>query len=109
MIITDQTMPQMTGDLLAKEAMRIKPGLPVVFGDRRRLLEVMQNLIDNAERYGRSSKDRTIRIDRLAPELSRQLRLVVSPYLVEDERHARRAAPGRSAARNTTYTTASDS
>ena len=29
----------------------IKPGLPVVFGDRLRLLEVLQNLIDNAVKY----------------------------------------------------------
>jgi CheY-like chemotaxis protein len=30
LVITDQTMPGMTGDTLAKELMRIKPGLPVI-------------------------------------------------------------------------------
>jgi PAS domain S-box-containing protein len=30
LVITDQTMPGMTGDALAKELMRIKPGLPVI-------------------------------------------------------------------------------
>ena len=29
----------------------ISPDLPVVFGDRRRLLEVLQNLVDNAVKY----------------------------------------------------------
>jgi CheY-like chemotaxis protein len=30
LVITDQTMPGMTGDALARELMRIRPGLPVV-------------------------------------------------------------------------------
>ncbi len=30
LVITDQTMPGMTGDTLAKELMRIKPGIPVI-------------------------------------------------------------------------------
>jgi CheY-like chemotaxis protein/anti-sigma regulatory factor (Ser/Thr protein kinase) len=30
LIITDQTMPGMTGDVLAKEIMKIKPGIPVI-------------------------------------------------------------------------------
>ncbi|MCI0553865.1 MAG: PAS domain S-box protein [Anaerolineae bacterium] len=29
----------------------IEPGLPIVYGDRKRLLEVLQNLIDNAAKY----------------------------------------------------------
>jgi nitrogen-specific signal transduction histidine kinase len=30
LLITDMTMPQMTGDMLAKEALKIKPDLPVI-------------------------------------------------------------------------------
>ena len=30
MLITDFTMPKMTGDVLAKEALAIKPGLPII-------------------------------------------------------------------------------
>ena len=30
LVITDQTMPNMTGDVLAKELMRIQPDLPVI-------------------------------------------------------------------------------
>lgn len=30
LVITDQTMPGMTGDALAKEIMRIRPGLPII-------------------------------------------------------------------------------
>jgi CheY-like chemotaxis protein len=30
LVITDQTMPGMTGDVLARELMRIRPGLPVI-------------------------------------------------------------------------------
>jgi CheY-like chemotaxis protein len=30
LIITDQTMPEMSGDLLAKEAMSVRPGIPVI-------------------------------------------------------------------------------
>ena len=30
LMVTDQTMPEMTGDLLAKEAMKIRPGFPVI-------------------------------------------------------------------------------
>lgn len=40
----------------------IKPGLPNVFGDRRRLLEVMQNLIDNAVKYMGDQPDPVIEI-----------------------------------------------
>jgi len=30
LVITDQTMPQMTGDELAKELMKLKPGIPII-------------------------------------------------------------------------------
>lgn len=30
LVITDQTMPQMTGDVLATELLRIKPGVPII-------------------------------------------------------------------------------
>jgi PAS domain S-box-containing protein len=32
-------------------AIQIQPNLPIVYGDRRRLIEVLQNLIDNAAKY----------------------------------------------------------
>jgi len=30
LVITDMTMPQMTGDALARELMKIRPGIPVI-------------------------------------------------------------------------------
>jgi CheY-like chemotaxis protein len=30
LVVTDQTMPGMTGDALARELMRIRPGLPII-------------------------------------------------------------------------------
>lgn len=40
----------------------IHSGLPVVFGDRQRLLEVMQNLVDNAVKYMGAQSSPTIEI-----------------------------------------------
>jgi signal transduction histidine kinase len=42
---------------------QIAPNLPVAFGDRARLLEVLQNLIDNAVKYMGDQPDPVIEID----------------------------------------------
>ena len=44
-------------------AVDIAPGLPVVFGDRDRLIEVVQNLIDNAVKYSGNQPEARIQVD----------------------------------------------
>lgn len=40
----------------------VQPGLPAVYGDRRRLIEVLQNLLDNSAKYMGDQKNPLIRI-----------------------------------------------
>ena len=44
---------ELVGGRISQDGVRVQiaPDLPVVFGDRQRLLEVMQNLVDNAVKY----------------------------------------------------------
>jgi signal transduction histidine kinase len=49
---------------------QIQPGLPAVFGDRMRLLEVMQNLLDNAAKYTGNQKKPVIQIGMDGSDLS---------------------------------------
>jgi signal transduction histidine kinase len=41
---------------------QIQPGLPAVYGDRTRLMEVLQNLLDNAAKYAGGQKNPIINI-----------------------------------------------
>lgn len=41
---------------------RIQPGLPMIYGDHKQLLELMQNLIDNAAKYMGNQPDPVIEI-----------------------------------------------
>ena len=47
---------------------RIQPNLPIVHGDRQRLTEVLQNLIDNAAKYMGDQTDPLIEIGQLGEE-----------------------------------------
>ena len=50
--IVREALEQVRGRLDAKEVqVRVQSGLPVVYGDRARLVEVMQNLMDNSAKY----------------------------------------------------------
>ncbi len=42
--------------------MEVPEGLPAVRFDRDALAQIVQNLLDNAEKYSRGSADRTIRV-----------------------------------------------
>ena len=45
-----------------KVTVQVQPNLPIVHGDRQRLTEVLQNLIDNAAKYGGTHPDAFIKI-----------------------------------------------
>jgi PAS domain S-box-containing protein len=47
---------------------KVQPMLPVVYGDKPRLLEVLQNLIDNAAKYSRERATSIIRIGQRGEE-----------------------------------------
>jgi signal transduction histidine kinase len=52
--IVQEAVERVRGRLDMKEAqIKIQPDLPVIYGDRVRLVEVMQNLIDNAAKYAK--------------------------------------------------------
>lgn len=50
--VVREALERVRGRLEAQRAqVKIQPGLPVVYGDRVRLVEVIQNLIDNSAKY----------------------------------------------------------
>jgi PAS domain S-box-containing protein len=49
-------------------AVRLEPNLPTVFGDRQRLVEVLQNLIDNAAKFMGDHSDPVIEIGQQGEE-----------------------------------------
>lgn len=70
-----QEAVQAVGGPIAERGVRVEiaPDLPVAYGDRQRLLEVLQNLIENAVKYMGSQVEPTIR---LGAELSDGMVLV---------------------------------
>ena len=51
-IITQEAVELVAGRILEKNVqVQIQPDLPFIFGDRTRLVEVMQNLVDNAVKF----------------------------------------------------------
>jgi len=50
LIISDQTMPGMTGETLAKELMKIKPGIPVILCTGYSQLINQQRALENGIR-----------------------------------------------------------
>jgi signal transduction histidine kinase len=48
--------------------LKILPGLPVVYGDRPRLVEVMQNLLDNASKFMGEQKQPCIEVGQMGEE-----------------------------------------
>ena len=67
--LTDDALALVHGQL-EENAVRvvIQPGLPQVFGDRQRLTEVLQNLIENAAKYMGSQTDPCIQIGQQGEE-----------------------------------------
>lgn len=67
--LTDDALALVHGQL-EESAVRvvIQPGLPQVFGDRQRLTEVLQNLIENAAKYMGSQTDPCIQIGQQGEE-----------------------------------------
>jgi len=57
---------EIVGGRLREKGVRveIEPGLPVVMGDRARLIEVVQNLVDNAAKFMGDEREPVIRIGR---------------------------------------------
>ncbi len=61
--ITHDVVESLDARLHAKDiALSIAPNLPIVFGDKTRIREVMQNLIDNAAKYSGGQSKITIEI-----------------------------------------------
>jgi signal transduction histidine kinase len=54
-------------------AVRIQPNLPIVYGDRQRLLEVVQNLVDNAAKFMGEQVEPRIEIGQDGEENSRPI------------------------------------
>jgi len=65
------------GRLTEREvAVTIQPGLPVVFGDRPRLVEVIQNLVDNAAKFMGSQHQPCIEIGQTGYEAGKPILFV---------------------------------
>jgi PAS domain S-box-containing protein len=61
--ILGEALERVRGRLDARKAqVKIQSNLPIVYGDRVRLLEVMQNLIDNSTKYASPQSDLCIEI-----------------------------------------------
>lgn len=61
--IVDEALSLVEGRLQARQVqVRVEAGLPSVYGDRVRLMEVIQNLVDNASRFMGDQKDPRIDI-----------------------------------------------
>jgi PAS domain S-box-containing protein len=56
-----------------KVTVQIQPNLPAMYGDRQRLLEVLQNLLDNAAKYMGNQTDPHIEIGYLGDEKGKQI------------------------------------
>jgi signal transduction histidine kinase len=54
-------------------SVRIRPGLPIVYGDPQRLLEVVQNLVDNAAKFMGDQKEPRIEIGQEGEENGRPI------------------------------------
>jgi PAS domain S-box-containing protein len=64
--IVREAVERVRGQLEARQVeMKIQRDLPIVYGDRVRLVEVMQNLIDNATKYSTSESTPCIEIGSL--------------------------------------------
>jgi two-component system sensor kinase FixL len=61
--LVHEAMDNVHGQLeIGRVTVKIQPDLPAVFGDRQRLVEVMQNLIDNAAKFMGDQPDPRIEI-----------------------------------------------
>jgi len=68
--IAQEAAELVAGSLLEHRIkLEIEPGLPDVYGDRPRLVEVMQNLLDNAAKFMGDQKEPHIEIGRLSEDL----------------------------------------
>jgi len=66
-------MEQVEGSLHEKDVqVQIAQDLPAVYGDRQRLLEVFQNLIENAAKYMGDQKDPLIKIGQQGEDAERR-------------------------------------
>lgn len=61
--VVKEAMERVRGQLEAKHAqVKTQSNLPIVYGDRVRLVEVMQNLLDNSVKYAGTAQDPCIEI-----------------------------------------------
>ena len=67
--ITSEAAELAAGRLLEKRVtLQIDEGLPAVFGDRPRLVEVMQNLLDNAAKFMGDQKEPCIHVGKMGED-----------------------------------------
>jgi len=72
-VLLREVMEQVEGSLHEKDVqVQIAQDLPVVYGDRQRLLEVFQNLIENAAKYMGDQKDPLIKIGQQGEDAERR-------------------------------------